>query len=78
MKQLLATQSVLLIITSLTYAGLTFYSLVRWNDNVSLVLVTGFAISAQEMIKGFFNWLQKQDKNADGRVDKDAAKSVKE
>ena len=73
MKQLFATQSVLLILLALSYAGLTFYALVRWNAEVSLVLVTGFAITAQSAVSGFFRWLQQQDNDADGKPDKGGA-----
>jgi hypothetical protein len=65
MKQLLATQSVLLILLALSYAGLTFYALVRWNAEVS--------ITAQSAVSGFFRWLQQQDNDADGKPDKGGA-----
>mgnify|MGYP001605681476 CR=1 FL=1 len=47
--------SVLIIIVG--YVALTFYSLIRWNAEISAALVTGFVLFAQTIVRGFFEWL---------------------
>jgi hypothetical protein len=59
MRRLLETQSVVLIVIVVGYVGLTAYSLVRWNTEVSSALVTGFALMAQRAVGDFFVWLHK-------------------
>jgi hypothetical protein len=75
MRMLHITQAVLLIICVLIYGGLTLYSLHNWHEAVSAGLCTGFALMVQDVVRGFFRWLQGQDANADGRKDnQDATK----
>lgn len=44
----------IVIVLALGYIGMTFYSLVRWNEAISGALVTGFALFAQESLKSFW------------------------
>ena len=56
-SKLLHVQGAAVLIVIVGYVALTFYSLVRWNAEISAALVTGFVIFAQSITRGFFEWL---------------------
>ena len=55
--KLFQVQGIAVLAVVIGYLGLTFYSLVRWNAEISSALVTGFVIFAQSLTRNFFEWL---------------------
>ena len=62
-SKLLHVQGAAVLIVIVGYVALTFYSLVRWNTEISAALVTGFVIFAQSITRGFFEWLNNGKEN---------------
>ena len=46
-------QGIVLLVLTIAYSGMVFYSLVNWNE-VSLALVTGYALFAQSALSKVF------------------------
>jgi hypothetical protein len=52
-----ASQSRLMLVIGVGYVAMAFYAIIRWNDAVSMALITGFSLLAQRAITDYFTFM---------------------
>lgn len=62
---LFRAEGFVVVLMSLGYLALTFYSLWKWNETVSGGLITGYALFAQKAIGDFFALTQTEAQKPD-------------
>lgn len=51
-------ESLIVVLLTVAYIGLTFFAMWKWNTEISAALVTGFVLYAQKVCQSFFEMVK--------------------